>query len=212
MPFTPAGVNAGRLFGPLRINNLAPIGPQRSTATLCFQENQFARKYPSSESDSLWLRESSFFERRRSKIAERCRSVVRMHVLTPVPRRQDDSPDVHRSFEFDAVMRRVVGLDIHHARRTFFPREVDVNHDVHARLQGMRARDESAVKINDDGFALAGKGNAGTEDLNGDLKRDTRTATMLEKWRMRRHERIGTEIVHPRGTSASEKRGQDTVE
>jgi len=134
-----------------------------------------------------------------------------MHFFSPVFGWQCDSPDVHGSFEFDAVMGRVAGLDIYNARRALFPRQIDVNHDAHARGERMRARDESTVEIDDDSFTLAGEGIAGTEDLDGDLKRDTSTATMFEKWLIGRHWWIDSEIVHLRWRFAGGKRGEVTV-
>ena len=74
----------------------------------------------------------------------------------PVVGGQDDAPDVDRLVELDAVVRRIIGIDVDDASAAFLAGQVDMDHDLHAGLERVRARDEGTVQVDDDGFARAG--------------------------------------------------------
>ena len=56
-------------------------------------------------------------------------------IFVPVVGRQGDAPDVDGLIELNAIVRRVLGIDVNDAGATLFTGEVDVDDDLHARLE-----------------------------------------------------------------------------
>ena len=76
--------------------------------------------------------------------------------LVPVIRRHGHAPDVSWLIKFDPAVQWVLSIDIDNPSRRTLIRQVDVNRDSHPTTQPNCGCDQSSMKVDDDGLALAG--------------------------------------------------------
>jgi hypothetical protein len=93
-------------------------------------------------------------------------SGFRVHSLIPVIWWQRYSPNVSRLIEFDPAVQRVLRVDVNYASGNTLICQVDVNRDSHSGAQHNPACDQCSLKIDDDGFAIAGPSLTDTFDGN----------------------------------------------
>ena len=110
---------------------------------------------------------------------------LRCRCLFPVVGRQRHSPNVLRLIKFDPAVQRVLRIDINYPSPGSLVRQVDVYRDSHSRSQPDFRSDQCSMDVDDDSLCLAGPAQIIILKRDHNLQRDTSTASVFPKRRLR---------------------------